>query len=148
MQCNPRCTSHSEEFWQNMVHWRREWQPTAGFLPREPHEQYEKAKSYGTRRWAWHVTGVQYDTGEEWRTITKHSRKKESGGSKQKSCSMVDVSGDENKVWCFKEQHCIGTGNVRSMNQGKLNMVKQEMANQWTKMGGNGQINSDDHYVC
>ena len=60
--------------------------------------------------------------------ITKSSRKKEAGGSKQKSRSVVDVSGDENKVWCCKEQHCIGTGNVRSMNQGKLDVVKQETA--------------------
>ena len=52
------------------------------------------------------------------------------------------------KVWCYKEQYCIGTWNVRSMNQGKLEVVKQEMAksehwhfrNQWTKMDWNGWI--------
>ena len=52
---------HSEEFWQNMVHWRREWQTTPVFLPREPHEQYEKAKRYDTRRWAppgWKVSNM------------------------------------------------------------------------------------------
>ena len=40
----------------------------------------------------------------------------------------MDVSGGEHKVQCCKEQYCIGTWNVRSMNQGKLDVVKQEMA--------------------
>ena len=67
----------------------------------------------------------------------------------------VDVTGDESKVWCCKEQYCIGTWNVRSMNQGKLEVVKQEMARvnidilgisklKWTGMG---EFNSDDHYI-
>ena len=43
---------HSEEFWQNVVHWRKKWQPTPVFLPGEPREQYEKAKRYDTGRWA------------------------------------------------------------------------------------------------
>ena len=47
-----RWTGHSEEFWQNMVNWRRKWQPTLVFLPEEPYGQYEKAKRYDTRRWA------------------------------------------------------------------------------------------------
>ena len=45
-----RWTGHSEEFWQNMVNWRRKWQPTLVFLPEEPYGQYEKAKRYDTRR--------------------------------------------------------------------------------------------------
>ena len=64
-------------------------------------------------------------TGEEWRN---DSRKNDETGTKQKQYPVVDVTGDGSKVqWC-KEQHCIGTGNVRSMNQGKLEVVKQEMA--------------------
>ena len=47
---------------------------------------------------------------------------------KQKQYSFVDVTGDMSKVCCYKEQYCIGTWNVRSMNQGKLEVVKQEMA--------------------
>ena len=47
---------------------------------------------------------------------------------KQKQHPIVDVTGDGSKVQCFKEQYCIGTWNVRSMNQGKLEVVKQEMA--------------------
>ena len=47
---------------------------------------------------------------------------------KQKQYQVVDVTGDRSKVRCCKEQYCIGTCNVRSMNQGKLEVVKQEMA--------------------
>ena len=92
------------------------------------------------------VEGVQYATGEERRTTTNSLRKNEAAGPKQKWCSAMDVSGDESKIWCYKEQSCIVTCNVRSMNQSKLDMVKQEMQemdifrNQWTKIDGNGQI--------
>ena len=47
---------------------------------------------------------------------------------KQKQYPVVDMTGDRSKVQCYKEQYCIGTWNVRSMNQGKLEVVKQEMA--------------------
>ena len=47
---------------------------------------------------------------------------------KQKQNPVVDVTGDGSKFRCCKEQYCIGTWNVRSMNQGKLKVVKQEMA--------------------
>ena len=68
---------------------------------------------------------------------------------------VLDVTGDRSKVQCCKEQYCIGTWNVRSMNQGKLEVVKQEMARvnvnilgiselKWTGMG---EFNSDDHYI-
>ena len=74
---------------------------------------------------------------------------------KQKQYPVVDVTGDRSKVRCCKEQYCIGTWNVRSMNQGKLEVVKQEMARvnvdilgiselKWTGMG---EFNSDDHYI-
>ena len=76
-------------------------------------------------------------------------------GPKQKQYPVVDVTGDRSKVQCYKEQHCIGTLNVRSMNQGKLEVVKQEMARvnvdilgisalKWTGMG---EFNLDDHYI-
>ena len=72
---------------------------------------------------------------------------------KQKQYPAVDVTGDKSKVRCCKEQYCIGTWNVRSMNQGKSEVVKQEMARvivdilgiselKWTRMG---EFNSDDH---
>ena len=69
--------------------------------------------------------GAQYATGDQWRN---NSRKNERMVPKQKEYQAVDVTGDRSKVRCCKEQYCIGTWNVRSMNQGKLEVVKQEMA--------------------
>ena len=69
--------------------------------------------------------GAQYATGDQWRN---NSRKNEGKEPKQKQYPAVDETGDRSKVQCYKEQYCIGTWNVRSMNQGKLKVVKQEMA--------------------
>ena len=67
----------------------------------------------------------------------------------------MDVTGDGSKVQCCKEQYCIGTWNVRSVNQGKLEVVKQEMARlninslgiSELKWRGKGEFNSDNHYI-
>ena len=86
---------------------------------------------------------VQYATGKEWRN---NSRMNEETEPKQKQHLVVDVMADGNKFFCCKEQYCIGTWNVRSMNQGKLEVIKQEMARvninilgisklKWTEMG-------------
>ena len=96
--------------------------------------------------------GAQYATGDQWRN---NSRKNEETEPKQKQHPVVDVIGDGSKVQCCKDQYYIGTWNVRSMNQGKLEVVKQEMARlnidilrinelQWTGMG---EFNSDDHFI-
>ena len=69
--------------------------------------------------------GAQYATGDQWRN---NSRKNEGMEPKQNLHPIVDGTGDRSKVQCCKEQYCIGTWNVRSMNQGKLEVVKQEMA--------------------
>ena len=69
--------------------------------------------------------GAQYATGDQWRN---KSRKNEEMEPKQNQHPVVDVTGDRSKVWCYKDQHCIGTWNVKSMNQGKLEVVKQEIA--------------------
>ena len=69
--------------------------------------------------------GAQYATGDQWRN---NSRKNEEMEPKQKQHPVVDVTGDGSKVQCRKEQYCIGTWNVKSMNQGKLEVIKQEMA--------------------
>ena len=93
--------------------------------------------------------GAQHATGDQWRN---NSRKNEGMEPKQKQYPVVDVTGDRSKVRCCKVQYCIGTWNVRSMNQGKLEVVKQEMARvnvdiletselKWTGMG---EFNSDD----
>ena len=71
------------------------------------------------------LVGAQYATGEQWRN---NPRKNEEMEPKQKHNSVVDVTGDGSKVQCCKEQYCIGTWNVMSMNQGKLEVLKQEMA--------------------
>ena len=98
------------------------------------------------------MAGAQHATGDQWRN---NSRKNEETEPKQKQHPIVDVMGDRSKVQSFKEQYCIGTWNVRSMNQGKLEAVKQEMARvninilgigklKWTGMG---EFISDDHYI-
>ena len=69
--------------------------------------------------------GAQYATRDQWRN---NSRKNEGMEPKQKEYPAVDVTGDRSKIQSCKEQYCIGTQNVRSMNQGKLEVVKQEMA--------------------
>ena len=100
--------------------------------------------------------GAQYATGDQWRN---NSRKNEGMEPKQKKKKkkkypVVDATGDRSKVRCCKEQYCIGTWN-RSMNQGKLEVVKQELARmnvdilglsklKWT---GKGEFNSDDNYI-
>ena len=95
---------------------------------------------------------AQYATGDQWRN---NSRKNEGMEPKQKQHPVVDVTGDGNKVWYCKEQYYIGTWNVKSMNQGKLEVVKQEMARvnvdilgiSKLKRTGMGEFNADDHYI-
>ena len=75
---------------------------------------------------------------DQWRN---NLRKNEGMVPKQKQHLVVDVTGDRSKVRCCKEQYCIGTWNVRSLNQGKLEVVKSERQhyrNQQTKMDWNG----------
>ena len=98
------------------------------------------------------LVGTQYATGDQWRN---NSRKNEDMEQKQKQYPGVDVTGNRSKVRCCKEQYCIGIWNVRSLNQGKLEVIKQEMARvnvdilgisklRWTGMG---EFNSDDYYI-
>ena len=67
------------------------------------------------------LVGAQYATGDQWRN---NSRKNEEMEPKLKQHTGVDVTGDGSKVRCCKDQYCIGTWNVRSMNQDKLEVVK------------------------
>ena len=96
--------------------------------------------------------GAQYATGEEWKN---NSRKNKEMEPKGKQRPVVDVTGNGSKVRCCKEEYCKGTWNVRSINQGKFEVVKQEMARvnidilgiselKWTE---SGKFNSDDHYI-
>ena len=98
------------------------------------------------------LVGTQYATGDQWRT---NSRKKEEMEPKQKQHPVVDMTGNGRKVRGCKEQYCIGTWNVRYMNQGKLEVVKQEMARlnidileiNDLKWMGMDEFNSIDHYI-
>ena len=98
------------------------------------------------------LVGAQYAIGDQWRN---NSRKNEGMEPKQKQHPVVNGTDNRSKVQCCKEQYCTGTWNVRSMNQGKLEVVKQEMARvsidlvgtselKWMRMG---KFNSEDHYV-
>ena len=98
------------------------------------------------------LVSAQFATREVWRN---NSRKNEETESKQKQRTVVYVTGNGSKVQCCKEYYCIGTWNDRSMNHGKLEVVKQEMSRvnidnlriselKWTGMG---EFNSDDHYI-
>ena len=96
--------------------------------------------------------GAQYATRDEWRN---NSRKNEETEPKQKQHPVGDVTDDRSKIQCCKKQNCIGTWNVRSVNQGKLEVIKQEMARvnldilgiSELKWSGLGEFNSDDHYI-
>ena len=95
---------------------------------------------------------AQYATGEEWRNSSKRNEEAE---PKWKQPPVVDMSYGESKLWCCKEQYCIGNWNVKFMNQGKLEVVTQEMARVNTdilaiselKLTVMGEFNSDDHYI-
>ena len=188
---------HGGEFWQNVVHWRREWQTTSAFFPWESHEQSVSMKllshvplfvipwtiAYQTppsrnfpgkstgmdchfllqgifltwglspglphcRQMLYHLSyqgsplmnsmkrqkdrtlkdellrsvGTQYAIGDQWRN---NSRRKEKTEPKQKQQPVMVVTGVGSEVQCWEELYCIGTWNVRSMNQGKLEAVKR-----------------------
>ena len=96
--------------------------------------------------------GAQYATGDQW---INNSRKNEVKEPKQRQHTVVGGTGDRSKIQCCREQYCIGTWIVRSMSQGKLEVVKQEMTRvstdiigiselRWTRMG---EFKSDDHYI-
>ena len=106
-------------------HWRKEWQTISVFFPWELREQYWKAKDMTLKDELPRSVGAQYATGEEWRN---NSRKNKEMESKWKQYPVVDVTGDGSKVQCCKTQYCIGTWNVKFVNEGKLEVIKQEIA--------------------
>ena len=150
---HPRGVGHCGEFWQN----------SGGGNGKPPQDTcYENLMNYiqGQKDVILKVKpprseGVQYAPGEEWRRTTNIPRKNEVAGPKQKWCLVVDMSGDKIKIPCCKQQYCVGTWNVRSTNQGKLELVKQEMvrvninilAISELKWMGKVKFNSDDLYI-
>ena len=97
---------HGGKVWQNVVHWRQEWQTTLVFLPWEPQEQYERQNDRILKEKLPRSVGAQYATEDQWRN---NSRKNEEAEPKQKQHPAMDVTGDGSKFWCCKEQYCIGT---------------------------------------
>ena len=121
-------------------------------LPWEIHEHMKRQKDITLKDELSRLVGVQYATEEGWRD---NSRKNTETEPQQKQHPVVDVTGEGSNVRYCKEQYCVGTWNVRSVNQGKLEVVKQEMARviiyilgiselKWTGMG---EFNLDDHYI-
>ena len=117
----------------------------------KPMNTMKRQKDWTLKELPRFVSG-QYATGDQWRNIPERMKRL---SQSKKQHPAVDVTGDRIKIWCCKEQYCIGTWNVRSMNQGKLEVVKQEMTRvnidilgisklKWTRMG---EFNSDDHYT-
>ena len=151
MRGHPRWMGHGGEFWQNVVHWRREWKPQYSCLD-NPMNSMKRQKERALKNDLPRSVGAQYATGDQWRN---NSRKNEGMELKQKQHPVVDRTGVRSKVQCCKEQYCIGTWKVRSTNQDKLEVVKQEMGRmnvvipeiselRWTGMG---KFNSDKHYI-
>ena len=149
---HPRWTGHGGEVWQNVVCWRRDGKPLQYSYLENPMNTMKRQNDRILKEELPRLVGAQYATGDQCRN---NSRKNEGMEPKQKQHPVVDATGDRSKVWCCKEQYCIRTWNVRSMNQGKLEVVKREMTSvnidilgisklRWTGMG---EFNSDDHYI-
>ena len=121
----------------------------------DPMNSMKRKKDMTLRNELSRLVGAQHATGGQWQN---NSRKNDEMGSKRKQSPVVDVTGVGSKIRCCKEQYYIGTWNLRSMNQGKLEVVKRDIAKvsinilgiselKWTGMG---KFNSDDHdvYCC
>ena len=134
-----------------MVHWKRD-KPLHYFCLENPMHRRKRQNDRTLKDELPRLVGAQYTTGDQCRN---NSRKNEETEPKQKQHPVVDVTGNGSKVWCCKEQYCTGNWNVRSMNQDKFEVIKQEVARvnidilgisklKWTGMG---EFNSDDHYI-
>ena len=143
---------HGGELWQNVATGDGNGKPLQYSCLDNPMSSMKRQKDRTLKdelpRWA----GAQYATGDQWRN---NSRRNEETEPKQKQHPVVDVSGDGSEIRCCKEKYCIGTWNIRSVNQGKLEVVKEEMARvninilgiSELKQTGMGEFNSDDHYI-
>jgi len=98
--------------------------PLQYYCLENPMKRQKKKKNRTLKDELPRFVGSQYATGDQWRN---NSRMNEEMEPKQKQYPVLDVTGDGSKVQCCKEKYCIGTWNVRSINQGKLEVVKQEM---------------------
>ena len=92
---HPGWAGHGGEVWQNVVHWRREWQVTSVFLPWNPMNSMKRQNDRILKEELSSSVGAQYATGDQWRN---NSRKNEGMEPKQKQYPAVDVTGDRSKV--------------------------------------------------
>ena len=154
IQGHPRWRHQSREFWQNVVHWRREWQTTSVFLPWETHEQYEKANRYDTGRWVSPPGGQVFNTllaksGEK--APERMTRLSQSRNDTQLWMSpVVQVKSDAVKNNIAQEPGILGPCI-------KVNwMWSTTRCQEWTsaflksselKWTGFREFNSDDHYI-
>ena len=149
---HPRGMGHGGEFWQNGSTGEGNGKSLQYSCLENPMNSMKRQNDRILKEKLPRSVGAQYAIGDQWRN---NSRKNEGMEPKLKQHPVVDVTGDGSKVWCCKEQYCIGTWNVRSMNQGKLEVVKQEMPRvnvdilgmselKWT---GIGEFNTDDHCI-
>ena len=121
MYGHPREAGHGGEFWQNMAHWRRKWQTTSVSCLENPMNSMKSQKDLTLKD---ELPKSVDAIGEKWRNS---SRKNEEAKPKKRQ-HLVWMWRDGSKVQCSKEQYRIGTWNVKFMNQGKLEVVKQEMS--------------------
>ena len=122
---HPRRMGHGGEVWQMWSTGEGNGKPLQYTRLEDPMNSMRRQNDRILKEELPRLVGAQYATGDQWRN---NSRKNEGMEPKQKQHPVVDVTGDRSKVRCCKEQYCRGTWNVRSMNQGKLEVVKQEMA--------------------
>ena len=117
----PKMDRSGGEFWQHVVHWERNGKPLQYSSLENPKNSMKRQKDRTLKDELPRSVGAQYATGEEWR---HNSRKNEDMEPKWKQHPVMDVTGDGSKVWSCEEQYCIGTWNLRSMNQGKFSSVQ------------------------
>ena len=149
---HPRRTGHGGEFYRMWSTGEGNGKPLQYSSLENPMNSMERQKDRTLKDELPRLVGAKYAIGDQWRN---NSRKNEGMEPKQKQHPVVDGTGDRSKVRSCEEQYCIGTWNVRSMNQGKLEVVKQEMTRvninilvisklRQTEMG---EFNSDNHYI-
>ena len=141
-----------------MVHWRRKWQPTLVFLPGEPHEQYEKAKSYDTRKLVPYMTHIERCAcnmllGKMRGQLLRAPKMK---GWAKVEMMLVNVSDGMVKVKSDAVRTVLhSVCNITSINQDQLDMIKHKIARlnidiigiSKLKWMGMSKLNSDDHYI-
>ena len=152
MRGHPRQMGHGGEFWLNWSTGAGNGKPLQYLCPENSMNNMKRQNDRILKEELRRSIGAQYATGDQWRN---NCRKNEETEPKQIQPPGVNMTGNGSKVWCYEEQYCIATSNVRSKNPGKLEVVKQEMARgninilgiNELRQTGMGEFNADDHYI-